>query len=232
MVNVAAHKRDGLVKVCGVTSIEDAELAASSGANLIGMILWPKAKRSVSADTARNIADVARKYGAEPVAVFVDEDAATIDEVCREAHIKIAQLHGEGARSALCELSSNLQVVYVLHADKDGSISTSFPPQLTKTGPDFMPRQVEWILLDSLKGGSGESFDWKQLSPPVDVCTRGWLLAGGLNPDNVAEAIETANPCGVDVSSGVCGPDGLKKDAQKVFKFVKGAHAAFNARQS
>jgi phosphoribosylanthranilate isomerase len=67
-----------VVKVCGVTNAEDAIVAAQAGANLIGMILWPKAKRSIPAAVARQLAAAARAHGAEPVGVFVDEDAATI----------------------------------------------------------------------------------------------------------------------------------------------------------
>ncbi len=66
------------VKVCGVTNVEDAILAAEAGANLIGMILWPKANRSITPAVAKEIAAEARKRGAEPVAVFVDENASTI----------------------------------------------------------------------------------------------------------------------------------------------------------
>lgn len=202
------------IKVCGVTNVEDAILAASSGANLIGMILWPKAKRSITPATARAIAAAARQHGASPVGVFVDEDAATILRVCEESEIDIAQLHGDGARNALPDLPS-LRTVYVMHADKTGTVQTVLPPA------DLL---VDWVLLDSLQGGSGERFDWSSLAPPKGRC--GWLLAGGLTPDNVAEAIGTAGPTGVDVSSGVCGPDGLKKDEFKVQQYVAEARRA------
>lgn len=206
------------VKVCGVTNAEDAETAAAAGANLIGMIMWPKAKRSISTQVAQGISAAARRHAAAPVAVFVDEDAATIERVCRESDIGIAQLHGDGARAALPDLPAHLQVVYVMHADKGGELHTPLPQ-----------RAVQWVLLDSLKGGSGESFDWCNLRPPVKACTLGWLLAGGLTPGNVGEAVRLARPAGVDVSSGVCGPDGLKKDAERVQQYVRNAQLAFMA---
>lgn len=68
--------------------------------------------------------------------------------------------------------------------------------------------QPTYLLVDSLQGGSGKAFDWRQLAVPEDESTDGWLLAGGLHPGNVAQAVATAQPHGVDVSSGVCGPDG------------------------
>ena len=91
------------------------------------MILWPKAKRSVSPATAKQIAAVARRHGAQPVAVFVDEDADTIARVCEAADVQIAQLHGDGARAAVAHLQSDLRVVYVMHAEKDGTLQTPLP---------------------------------------------------------------------------------------------------------
>jgi len=84
-------------------------------------------------------------------------------------------------------------------------------------------RQADWLLVDGLRGGSGEALDWHALEPPLDFAQRGWLLAGGLHPDNVAEAAAIARPSIVDVSSGVAGPDGIVKDAAKVRAFIAAA---------
>ncbi|KAL4452784.1 hypothetical protein ABPG75_008446 [Micractinium tetrahymenae] len=214
-----------VVKICGVTNSEDAEAAAAAGAHLIGMILWPRAKRSVGGSVAAGIAAAARRHGAEPVGVFVDEDAATIERVCAETGVRIAQLHGDGARAAVPHLSPDLSVVYVLHADKAGNVQTPLPPAGS--------RQPQWLIVDGLQGGSGEAFDWRQLRTQAaglaPHSSHGWLLAGGLTPDSVADAIATAGPTGVDVSSGVCGPDGLKKDLRKVQQYCSSALAAFEA---
>ena len=107
--------------------------ATAAGANLIGMILWPRAKRSISSSTAREVAAAARRHGAEPVAVFVDEAADTIARVCREADVRVAQLHGDGARAALPHLPPDLAVIYVMHADKAGHLQTPPPPQQQQT---------------------------------------------------------------------------------------------------
>lgn len=214
-----------VVKVCGVTNAEDAEAAAAAGAHLIGMIFWPRAKRSVDGTVAAGIAAAARRHGAEPVGVFVDEDAATIERVCARAGVRIAQLHGDGARAALPSLPDGLAVVYVLHADKAGNVQTPLPPAGS--------RQPQWLIVDGLQGGSGEAFDWHQLRTQAAELTphssHGWLLAGGLTPDTVAEAVAIAGPTGVDVSSGVCGPDGLHKDLAKVQRYCSSALAAFEA---
>lgn len=79
------------------------------------------------------------------------------------------------------------------------------------------------VLPFLLQGGSGKTFDWRSLQVPTSLPKLGWLLAGGLNPGNVAEAVAVARPTGVDVSSGVCGPDGLLKDHEKVTAFVRAA---------
>ena len=99
-----------LIKICGVTSPEDAELAAKAGADFVGTILWQGARRAVSLQTAAKISETAERYGAQPVAVFVDEDFADIVRACKQAGIKIAQLHGRGARGSLHDLPNWLKV--------------------------------------------------------------------------------------------------------------------------
>ncbi len=91
-------------------------------------------------------------------------------------------------------------------------------------------RQANWLLIDGLKAGSGETYDWDKLqAPKLETGTQGWLLAGGLTPENVRRAIMTARPLGVDVSSGVSGPDGLRKDPEKILRFVEEVrHASQN----
>eukprot|EP00897_Mesotaenium_endlicherianum_P005446 jgi/Mesen1/492/ME001024S10719 len=206
-----------LVKICGITNVEDAVIAASAGADFIGMILWPKAKRSVSFDMAARISAAAGAHGAQTVGVFVDEDAETIVRACEAANVSFAQLHGDGARDSLVGLPASLKVTCVLHADKDGVIQTPLPA-VTEGGG-----QIDWVLVDGMQGGSGEAFDWTNLKVPSGVSVHGWMLAGGLNPTNVAEAAQILQPQVVDVSSGVTGPDKLLKDREKVVAFIKAA---------
>lgn len=213
-------KTDHLIKVCGITSTEDAKLAAERGADLIGMILWPKAGRSVSQETARAIADEARLSGSEAVGVFVDEDAETIASVCNAVGISYAQLHGDGARLSFAQLPEHLRIIYVVHADNSGTIQTALP--------QGVQRVPEWFLVDSMKGGSGEKFDWDAVRPPSGS-RHGWLLAGGLDHENVSSAIKATGCNGVDVSSGVCDETKLKKDPRKVTAYIRSAELAFSA---
>lgn len=214
-----------LIKICGITSPEDASLAGDAGADLIGMIMWPKAKRGVDDATAMAISNAAKQRNSIPVGVFVDESAEVINRRCLDAGVSIAQLHGDGARSSLEGIDPSLGVIWVMHATPEGELVTPGPPSWRGEGG----RVVDWVLIDGLQGGSGQALDWSKLASslpahiqsPESKGPKGWLLAGGLKPENVKEAVSKARPTGVDVSSGVCGPDGLKKDAGKIMGFVQ-----------
>lgn len=244
-----------LVKVCGVTHPDDAALAASAGADLVGVIMWQKAKRAVTAAQARAIGEAARAAAAaaaevgeggsgipplrlrrrrQPslVGVFVDEDAATISRVAAEADLDYVQLHGDGARQALPQLLEEEQpfgVIFVLTVGSDGVPKSKTPSQiLAESGKATDQRRPDLLLVDGPSPGSGEAWDWRGLdgqraSFAAQAKEDRWLLAGGLHPGNVAGAIAALAPGGVDVSSGVCREDGLRKDAERVAAFVKAA---------
>ncbi|KAF3333140.1 N-(5'-phosphoribosyl)anthranilate isomerase 1 [Carex littledalei] len=198
--------------MCGIASARDAEMAARAGASLIGMILWPKAKRSVSLEVAKEISRVARECGAEPVGVFVNDDLDTILRVADAAGIEFIQLHGDESRAFLPQLIRKSRIIYVLHADDSGNLINNVPSE------DCL--LVDWVLVDSAKGGSGKGFNWKEFKLPPIKSKNGWLLAGGLHPDNVSEAVSLLRPDGVDVSSGICAPDGINKDPERIASFM------------
>ena len=198
------------VKICGMTRHEDAELAASLGAWAIGFVLWPQSKRAADPAVAAGIARALRRR-VELVGVFVNP---TLDEVVHAAEgigLTHVQLHGDEG-PAFCTAVAERTGARVIKAI--GIASGADMRAIERFHTDLH-------LLDSGRGGSGQTWDWElvaQRRSRVPV-----LLAGGLTPDNVADAIAAVRPWGVDVASGVESAPGVK-DPAKVEAFVAAAH--------
>ena len=198
------------VKICGMTRHEDAELAASLGAWAIGFVLWPQSKRAADPAVAAGIARALRRR-VELVGVFVNP---TLDEVVHAAEgigLTHVQLHGDEG-PAFCTAVAERTGARVIKAI--GIASGADMRAIERFHTDLH-------MLDSGRGGSGQTWDWElvaQRHSRVPV-----LLAGGLTPDNVADAIAAVRPWGVDVASGVESAPGVK-DPAKVEAFVAAAH--------
>ncbi|KAL3140247.1 hypothetical protein ABBQ38_004519 [Trebouxia sp. C0009 RCD-2024] len=190
---------------------------------MLGMIMWPKTKRAVSETIARDIASVAADYGIQSVGVFVDESAQHIEDACGQCGIHVAQLHGPEARKSLFHLHENLHVTYVMNCNAHGRIQTPSPSELAEQTEQVLQRHVQWLLIDGQQGGSGQQLPWAKMQVPEHIADRGWLLAGGLHPDNVAEAVSILHPTVVDVSSGVTQGDGIAKDKERMTAFINAA---------
>ena len=197
------------VKICGITNEDDALLAVAMGADAVGFVFAPS-PRQIAVQRAF---DITRRLPPEilTVGVFRDEHPSRVIDIVHTAGMKAAQLHGNENAAAIADVAKHVQ--WVVKAYAAGS------PRLRDAGS----LATDLILLDAPSPGSGQLFDW-HLAADVPENVR-VILAGGLTPDNVAEAIATVKPWGVDVASGVEREPG-RKDALKVKRFIERARNA------
>jgi phosphoribosylanthranilate isomerase len=203
-----------IVKICGVTSPADAELAVEAGANAIGVNLWPDSKRFVDDGSARDVL-AAIPEGVLKVGVFVN---ATADEVAARVEslgLDKAQLHGNERAQDFTALDPAI----VLRAARVRDESTF------QTEALWRPSLWLYDAFSPGYGGSGHQAPWTLVAK---LARRPFLLAGGLTPDNVAAAIAAVRPDGVDVASGVEATP-RRKDPAKVRRFIESARAAARA---
>jgi phosphoribosylanthranilate isomerase len=201
------------IKICGITNLEDALAAVDFGTDAIGFVFFKNSPRFIPVDTA---AAIIRKLPPfiTTVGVFVNESPKTIKKVMGSARIDMVQLHGEEP-PGMCSIAPR-----VIKAIRVKSLS-SLDPLL-----DYKNR-VSAFLLDTFTenvfGGTGQIFNW---DIAVEAKQFGRIiLAGGLNPDNIADAVKRVRPYGVDVSSGVESGKG-RKDHKKIQLFIERAKAA------
>jgi len=193
------------VKICGVTRLEDAELAASLGAWAIGLNFWPQSKRHVDPGVAAGIARVVRRK-IDLVGVFVNQPLDEIAGLVDVLGLTHVQLHGDEGPS-FCTAVVQRTGAKVIKAARIGHAADL---------RDIDRFHTDFHLLDARHetevGGTGETWDWsllKQRRNKIPV-----ILAGGLNPENVAGAIEAAAPWGIDVASGVEYQPGIKSEVK------------------
>ena len=209
------------VKICGLTRLEDAIVAADAGADFLGFILYPPSKRGIAAPDVADIVKELRKRPDCPtlVGVFVNESPEYVLETITECNLDLAQLHGEEVPSQINDPNSilhgraykALRPQSLIEAEADAEWYIAEAPGMNPT-----------ILIDAyhpeLYGGTGELSDW-EIGKAVIKMTNGLMLAGGLTPDNVIQALVEVRPYGVDVASGVEASPGVK-DHDLVRSFV------------
>jgi phosphoribosylanthranilate isomerase len=195
------------VKICGITTREDALMAVEAGADALGFVFYPLSPRHISPEDAAGIIRDLPPF-AQTVGLFVDQDISVVNETADMCGLDLIQLHGDESPE-YCE-SVRRRVIKAFRV-KDISILDS-----------LVRFRVAGCLLDAWSpaapGGTGQTFNWGIAAEAVKRGHR-IVLAGGLTPDNVAEAVRRVNPCAVDVSSGVESSPG-RKDADKIRKFI------------
>jgi len=201
------------IKICGLTRAEDVEAAIKAGADAVGFVFTASPRR-ISIDTAKRLSGYVPR-GVLSVGLFLDQDRSEIEQVVSAVPLDILQFHG-------CETEQECSFFNMPWLK---AVAMENAESLKRAERDFSG--ASGLLLDShskgKRGGSGKLFDWS-LSKPVDKPV--WL-AGGLNPDNVGEAIHAVRPYAVDVSSGVETQPGIKA-ATRMNAFVQAVRTAEN----
>lgn len=194
------------IKICGITSVELAQAAAHSGADLIGMV-FAASRRRIDRAAAKQIGAEARSV--QKVGVFVNAPLNEVRELVRDCRLDLVQLHGDEPPEYCAQVGA--PVIKAIRAD------------ISLTAEVFKGHPAEWLLLDSAAagqfGGTGVPFDWDGLVRLRAELEKPLFVAGGLNRGNVLRAMRLLKPDGVDVSGGV-ETDGIK-DKIKIAEFIR-----------
>ena len=201
------------VKICGITRPEDAAWAAACGADAIGLVFYPQSPRAVDTGRAREVAAALPPF-VTVVALFVDPEPAFVRRVLAEVPVDLLQFHGDEPPEA-CAAPGRPYIKAV--AMRDGVDLHAVARRYAS---------ARGLLVDSfregVRGGTGVTFDWSRIPPDLGKPV---ILAGGLGPENVVEAVRRVRPYAVDVSGGVEASRGVK-DPARVAAFIRGVNSA------
>lgn len=203
------------IKICGLTRSEDIEAAVNAGADMLGLVFAPQSPRVLGLDSAQRLAERVPD-NVDIVGVFMDQPAAEVEKIVAEISMDLLQFHG-AERNEYCMQFGQPFLK---------AVSMRAPADLEKAAAAYPDCRA--LLLDSHgpgeAGGQGKVFDWALINRKINASV---MLAGGLSPGNIADAIRQVRPWAVDVSSGVEMAPGIK-DHALVYTFCENARAALN----
>jgi phosphoribosylanthranilate isomerase len=201
------------VKICGITRAEDARTAVDQGADAIGLVFYPPSPRSVTPERAAEIVQTLPPF-VTVVGLFVNEDPNRIESILSRVPLDLLQFHGDEHPAECSRYERPFLKAVRMREDID----------LRALAESYADARA--LLLDSYRkgvpGGTGESFEWDRIPPELAGTI---VLAGGLDPDNIEQAIRKVRPYAVDVSGGVERDKGIK-DADKIAAFMRGVESA------
>ncbi|BCU63815.1 N-(5'-phosphoribosyl)anthranilate isomerase [Acinetobacter bouvetii DSM 14964 = CIP 107468] len=203
-------------KICGITRIQDIQSAVNAGADAIGFVFFPPSPRSVSTAQAKELIQHVPAY-VQTVGLFVNASADEILHILKDVPLDILQFHGDETPEQCQRIAAQ--------AGRRWYKAIQVKPDLDVIAEiqNYQAAGASAVLLDAwhpeLKGGTGHSFDWAQF-PKLDIPL---ILAGGLKPENIEDAIRTTGAYAVDVSGGVESSKGMK-DQQLIERFMQGVH--------
>lgn len=203
------------VKICGLSDPKNLKAATSNGARFVGFVFYPPSPRYIEFDTAWNLAR-AVPTGVRSVGLFVNPNDEELERILTGIQLDMIQLHGDETPGRIAEIKAkyNMPVIKAIRVASAEDLNTL----------EGFETIADWLLFDAkppkadLPGGTGESFDWKILSGRN--FKKPWMLSGGLNSQNVSEALSILKPDAVDISSGVESERG-KKDSNKIKTFLE-----------
>jgi len=205
-------------KICGLTDATAVGAAVEHGADMVGFVFYPPSPRNVGAEQAEALLNEVPS-GIDRVGLFVDPETDFLDKILAKARLDLLQLHGDETP----ERCRAISVYFGLPIIKAIKVSTKADLKAAKDYEDA----VDWLMFDArsstdgaLPGGNGKAFDWTILKGAE--FKRPWLLAGGLTPENLSQAVQQSGARAVDVSSGVESAPG-KKDPAKIRAFLDAA---------
>lgn len=212
------------VKICGITNLEDARVAVEAGTDALGFVFYEKSPRAMKPDAVKKII-AGLPQSVETVGVFLDHSLPAALSVAEQAGLQAVQWHQANQDlRAQAETSAGSKELEACSTSL--KLYFAFPATDFVWKPSGERSRISGIFLDS-SSGRGRTFDWEASKPLVACMSRdvNVVVAGGLNPNNVAQAIAILHPYGVDVASGVEASPG-KKDPEKVRAFIRNVREA------
>lgn len=210
------------IKICGITNASDTDFAVLNGVDALGFNLFPKSRRHIELDKAQSLAS-RLPDSVLSFALLVNPEESFVREVVDKGAFDLLQFHGDESN----EFCASFNVPFV-KALRVGRVS-NLAEEIAKY------KDSRWILLDAFVegqyGGTGQTIDWQALSLNLQKVSKKVLLAGGLNPSNVQQAIKSVQPFAVDVSGGVEASAGIK-DHNKITEFIQQVRLADSEVQS
>jgi phosphoribosylanthranilate isomerase len=191
-----------LVKICGITRLEDAEAAVAAGARALGFIFWPESPRFLDPHRARAIVRALPPF-VTTVGVFVNQPIAYVNGVAALARLSAVQLHGDETIDEAARVARPVVKAIGVSAATQAGAADAWPARVTMLVDAHDPRR---------RGGTGRTIDWTVAA--AIAARRRTILSGGLTADNVADAVARVRPFGIDISSGVERSPGVKDHAR------------------
>jgi phosphoribosylanthranilate isomerase len=191
-----------LVKVCGITRLEDADAAVAAGARALGFIFWPESPRFLDPHRARAIVSALPPF-VTTVGVFVNQPIAYVNGVAALARLSAVQLHGDETIDEAARVARPVVKAIGVSAATQAGAADAWPARVTMLVDAHDPRR---------RGGTGRTIDWTVAA--AIAARRRTILSGGLTADNVADAVARVRPFGIDISSGVERAPGIKDHAR------------------